>query len=127
MVYVGFFAAIGVILWSATVVVICGKGGVIARYSYMVLTAILAATALWTTYGYDAYWNEHTRAFGWPVPYLILQRDDPSDPNSPWLDFVGWTMIFALPMNFIIFMFIPSLLFLAAPYLRSWFLRTRPG
>jgi hypothetical protein len=61
------------------------------------------------TTGYFSYYsNPNTHVFGWPIPRVIFQRDT---PDSPWLDYVGPTVALAYPMNFILYMFIPSVIF----------------
>ena len=116
LIVISFFAALGTILWSGTVVVIVRKAGMAARFTYIAVSAILSLAAIWTTFFYDYFSNDNTHIHGWPVPVIIFQRDD---ANSPWLDYVGPTVLLGLPMNFIIFMFIPSLAFLATAYVRS--------
>jgi hypothetical protein len=60
-----------------------------------------------STFQYEFFLNENTRVQGWPVPIIIFQRDN---ADAPWLDFVGY------PLNFCIFMLIPSVVFLALVY-----------
>jgi hypothetical protein len=52
-------------------------------------------------------WNENTFAYGWPVPRVVFQRDA---PDGPWLDFIGWTMFLAYPLNYLALVSIPALL-----------------
>jgi len=35
---------------------------------------------------------------GWPIPYIIYQREN---ADAPWLDFVGYTVLFAYTLNLI--------------------------
>ena len=79
------------------------------RAAYVAVLIIGAAAAWLTTFRYEYFLNENTRAWGWPVPIVIWQRDN---AESPWLDFVGPTSILAYPMNLAIFMVIPSAVFL---------------
>jgi hypothetical protein len=51
-------------------------------------------------------YNENTYAYGWPVPRVVFQRESPEDPYR---DFVGWTIIFAYPLNYLLAIFVPVL------------------
>jgi len=53
--------------------------------------------------------NPNTQVFGWPIPRVVFQRDT---PTGPWLDYIGPTIVLAYPMNFVLFMFFPSVVFL---------------
>lgn len=61
--------------------------------------------------------DPNTIIHGWPVPTIILQRDN---STSPWLDYVGPTTILGLPMNFVLFMILPAITFLSAATWRRW-------
>ena len=125
LIVLGFIAALAILVWSAIVVAIKGKAGTTARYLYVGLGAMLAVVAFLTTYRVDYFSNENTHIHGWPVPVVIFQRDD---VDAPWLDFVGPTILLALPMNFIIFMLVPSVLSLCLAYLRTrWNKRSAVG
>ncbi len=66
--------------------------------------------------------DPNTIIHGWPVPTIILQRDN---STSPWLDYVGPTTILGLPMNFVLFMILPAITFLSAATWRRWHLSLR--
>lgn len=51
------------------------------------------------TYHYVYLPDSNTRVLGWPVPWAVLQRDA---PGEPWLDFVGPTVVLALPLNIVL-------------------------
>ena len=89
-------AALLFILIRVPATVIAAFGGAMAA----------AAAAYVTTFHYSYFPNENTRINGWSVLLIIFQRDSPEDQ---WLDFVGPTVFFALPMNFILYAFLPSL------------------
>jgi hypothetical protein len=109
-----FVAAFAVIVWSA-VFVFRGLAGTTARQIYIAVAIGIGATAYWSTFHYVYFWNANTRMHGWPVPYIIFQRDE---ADTRWDDFVGPTTVLALPMNFILFMFVPSLAFLGIALLK---------
>lgn len=110
-----FFVAFGVALWAGCVVM--GSGGYV-RFAHLAIIAVATVAAVWTTYGYEYYPDENTRICGWPTPVIIFQRHD---HDSPWLDFVGPTTLLALPMNLIVFMFVPSVVSLGISF---WSRRT---
>ena len=112
---IGFLAGLAVIVWSATVVVINDAGGVAVRWAYVGVAIIVTIATCWMTFWYDYFPNENTQVWGWPVPVVIFQR---VDAESPWLDFVGPTVVLGLPMNFILFMFVPALAFLCIAHAR---------
>ena len=65
--------------------------------------------------GYVYFSNDDTRVHGWPVPIVIFHR---ADSDSPWLDYVGFTILLGYPMNFVVFMAAPSLLLFALVWRR---------
>ena len=79
------------------------------RLSYGACATSAAVAAYFTTFHYVHYANENTRFHGWPVPTVIFQRENPS---SPWLDFVGPTVVLAYPINVTLFAVLPSAVFL---------------
>jgi hypothetical protein len=99
-----FVICCGLELWAAHTAIVTGGR---LRFSYFSLLAFAMLAAVWCTFGFEYRSNENTRIQGWPVPVIVLQRDG---PDAPWLDFVGPTTILALPMNFIAFMLVPSVL-----------------
>ena len=111
----GFVAAFCVIAWSAVQVLIMarlGGWGVLIYWAILMATVIAAA---WSTYFYDYYLDENTHVNGWPVPMVIFQRQT---PDGPWLDFVGPITLFSGPMNFILYMILPAIVFLVTVRLR---------
>lgn len=107
--------ALLVILILLTAVVLVVAGFVVATTSHdiprsvSVTFFIIAASAIgggiWSTYYYDYFPNENTHMHGWPVPYVVFQRDN---SDSQWLDFVGPTTLLALPLNWLLFLLPPS-------------------
>jgi hypothetical protein len=103
-----FLAIIAVDIWAA-VAVMCRPQfckGSCALYWLVVLLMIVTTVVMTGCFSY--YSNPNTHVFGWPIPHVVFQRDT---PDSPWLDYVGPTVVLAYPMNFVIFMFIPSAIF----------------
>jgi hypothetical protein len=96
---------VAVDVWAA--IAVSFGSGLSARlclsYFLILLLAVVATMLMTGVYSY--YPNPNTHIFGWPVPCVIFQRDT---PTSPWLDYVGFTVVLAYPMNFVLFMFIPS-------------------
>jgi hypothetical protein len=73
-------------------------------------SALIAGVAAYdATFSYEYYPNSNTRFLGWPVPYIIFQRER---PDAPWTDFVGWQMLGAFPVNMALFLFVPSMVIL---------------
>lgn len=104
-----FFAAAGVIAWSAYFVVIERRLNTNGLIFYIAIAIAAAAGAVWSTFYYVYFPNENTRFHGWPVPYIVFQR---VDADSRWADYVGPTLLVGMPMNFIIFMLAPAIVFL---------------
>lgn len=88
--------------------------------SYLIVMALALVVAFLMTFFFSYYSNPNTHIFGWPIPRVIFQRDT---PTSPWLDYVGPTILLAYPMNFILYMFIPSVL--AIIFILAWRRRNR--
>lgn len=63
------------------------------------------------TYRYTYMPDIKTRVHGWPIPLVIWQQDE----TGKWLDYVGYTVIFAWPLNFIILTMAFSLFWLIYP------------
>ena len=103
-----FLAIVAVDVWAAVAVMFrpCFGCWPIASYWIVVILA-LVATVLMTGY-FSYYSNPNTHVFGWPIPQVVFQRDN---ADSPWLDYVGPTVVLAYPMNFVIYMFVPSAIF----------------
>ncbi|MGO8763746.1 MAG: hypothetical protein ACLQSR_01265 [Limisphaerales bacterium] len=92
-------------VWAAILVVV-GRG--VRKwlgffYFLVVLLAFMVAFLMTSSYSYYA--NPNTHIFGWPIPRVIFQRDT---PTSPWLDYVGTISALSYPMNFVLYMFFPS-------------------
>jgi hypothetical protein len=114
LIILGFVAALAIIAWTAMIVLIDGRAGSLGRVIYILMTAVITVLAFWSTFWIVYFSGPNTRIEGWPVPTIIFQRDD---ANSPWLDYIGPTLLLGLPMNWILFMFVPSLAFLGISYL----------
>ena len=76
------------------------------RKGVLVCVVVLAAASWFSTYHYSPFPNSNTKVIGWPVPVVVLQR---ANPDAPWLDFIGLTVILALPLNFLLFATPPAL------------------
>ena len=114
--------AAAAIAWT-TACVMDGMAGRRAKHAYLATLGTAGFAAWWTAYRYNFFANENTHVYGWPVPWLIFQRDD---AQSPWLDYVGPAVLFGLPMNFILFAFLPCLVFLGMAYYRNHSEQVRP-
>ena len=100
-----FLAIVAVDIWAAVLVVF---GRSVRRWlsrSYFLIVLLAFIAVFLVTSFFSYYSNPNTHVFGWPVPRVIFQRDT---PTSPWLDYVGPTILLAYPMNFILYMFFPS-------------------
>ena len=104
------FAAVTTVDVWAAVAVIFGRGGG-GRFCacYLVVAALVFVAAFWMTLCFSYFHNPNTQFFGWPIPRVVFQRDT---PTGPWLDYIGPTIVLAYPMNFVLFMFFPSVVFL---------------
>ena len=104
-----FVAIVIIDLWAAGIVFF--SQDVIGRFvAWYWLTAILVLVAAILMTSYFSYFpNPNTKFIGWPVPRIVFQRDT---PTSPWLDFIGPMIVLAYPINFALYMFLPSLAFL---------------
>src|SRR5262245_27754403 len=110
MVVVLLFASMFLlVLWTSFAVFGGNCARTLVRTAYSAGLLIAASVAAYSTFFYDYFPDPNTHVVGWPIPTIIFQRDD---ANSPWLDFVGPTVIFAYPMNFALFMFLPCVVFL---------------
>lgn len=105
-----FVTIVAVDLWAGASVMFKPGAGLWLRSLYWlaVLLALVAAIAMTGFFSY--YSNPNTHVFGWPIPRVVFQRDT---ATSAWLDYVGPTIVLAYPMNFILYLFVPSVLFLA--------------
>jgi len=104
-----FLAMVAVDIWAAVVVIFTHRLSRRLRSSYFIITLLAFLSAFAVTSFFSYYSNPNTHIFGWPVPRVIFQRDT---PTSPWLDYVGPTVLLAYPMNFIVYMSIPSVAFI---------------
>lgn len=108
---VGFIMATALSLWAPIVAFSeSTRRWVKGLYLCCFVTAVVAS--FFTTFRYTYYANPNTLIHGWPIPTVVFQR---VSPTSPWLDFVGPTIVLAYPMNVLFFILPPSLvvLFLA--------------
>ena len=69
------------------------------RWVTIVTGLMLTGLAYAFTFHYVYSPNANTRIHGWPVPYIVFQRDA---PGEPWLDFVGPTLLLAFPINLVL-------------------------
>lgn len=116
----GFFLIAALVVW-ATKVALSERIPKRVRALHHCCFAAAAVAAWFTTFHYVYHSNANTRFHGWPFPHVIFQRDS---PTSPWLDFVGPTTVLSFPMNFLLFVLIPSVVMLILAN-RSRF-RTQP-
>ena len=104
-----FLIIAGIDLWAAIVVTFKARVSESVRGRYwLVVVLVLGATIGMTGY-FSYYANPNTHIFGWPIPRIIYQRHS---ADSPWLDYLGSTIVLAFPMNFILYMLVPSVVFL---------------
>ena len=104
-----FLAMVAVDIWATVIVIFLHRLSGWLRFSYFIITFLTLVTAVLMTSAFSYYANPNTHVFGWPVPQVIFQRDT---PTSPWLDYVGPTVFLAYPMNFIVYLCIPSVAFI---------------
>jgi hypothetical protein len=110
-----FLAMVVVDIWAAGAVISRSATSRCLRSSYTVVALVALAATVATT-GFLSYFsNPNTHVYGWPIPRVIFQRET---ATSPWLDYVGPTLVLAYPMNFIIYMFLPSVVFIGIVLLR---------
>jgi hypothetical protein len=76
---------------------------------YVAILVLCGVAAYLTTFLYVYSTNKNTRVCGWPIARMAYQRDG---PDAPWLDYFGPTILFAYPMNLILYSSLPSLLIL---------------
>jgi hypothetical protein len=104
-----FLLAATVTLWAMIFIFASRRLNRLMRVSYVIGTLAIATAAFFTTFYYGYYSDPNTCVFGWPIPMVVEQR---TNATSPWLDFAGPTVVLAYPMNFLIFLFLPSILVL---------------
>ena len=83
---------------------------------YIIAAVLAFGGGIWSTYYYDYYTNPNTHFHGWPIPHVVFQRDN---SESEWRDYIGPTILLALPMNWIIFLLPPSLGILVTHLIRK--------
>lgn len=115
LLWIFFLAMVAVDIWAAGAVVSGSATSRRLRSPYAVAALVALAAAVATTGFLSYYSNSNTHVYGWPIPRVIFQRDT---ATSPWLDYVGPTMVLAYPMNFIVYMFLPSIVFIGIVLLR---------
>lgn len=110
-----FLLMVVIDVWAVIAVIFQPRpsGRVASLYFITSLLALVAAFLVTSFFSY--YPNQNTHIFGWPVPRVIFQRDT---PTSPWLDYVGPTILLAYPMNFVVCMCLPSVAFIISAILR---------
>jgi len=103
---IGFLLAAAMVLRAAFAVM---RKGVTwrARVFFLACCAAALVGAYFTTFHSIHDVNPDTRIFGWPIPLHAHQR---ANATSPWLDFVGPTVILAYPMNAILFALFPAII-----------------
>ena len=94
-----FVTIVAVDVWAAIAVAFKPSLSGWLRSSYWLVALLALATTVGMTGFFSYYSNPNTHVFGWPIPRVIFQRDT---PTSPWLDFIGPTIVLAYPMNFIL-------------------------
>ncbi len=100
-----FLAIAAVDIWALILVFVQRSHRKWLSISYFLVVLLAFIATIVTTAFYSYYSNPNTRVFGWPIPRVVFQRDTPA---SPWLDYVGPTIVLAYPINFVLYMFIPS-------------------
>jgi len=88
----------------------------IASVLYFISFAVAIGGGIWSTYYYDYFSNPNTHYHGWPIPHVVFQRDN---TESEWRDYVGPTIFLALPINWILFLFPPSVVIVATYLIRK--------
>ena len=102
------FAALVVLL--AAVIVLHGRyANLWLRIMYYVWFISATVGAYATTFWCEYYPNPNTRFCGWPVPRVVFQR---ADAASPWKDYICSSIVFAYPMNFLLYILPPSIVVL---------------
>ena len=96
-------AIIALSLWGIVSIWRAKRTKWVYRGSLLLFLAVSIALAHHTTYKYQSFPNPNTQVFGWPMPYVIFQRNS---PTSPWLDYVGLGTYIAFPVNVILFAFV---------------------
>src|SRR6266581_6844555 len=112
----GFLTIGAVDLWAASAIFLGPrpKKWRWSSYGLLALVALIASVLMTSHFSY--YSNPNTHVFGWPIPLVIFQRDT---PTSQWLDYVGPTVVLAYPLNFLLYMFFPSLAYLIVVWIRK--------
>lgn len=108
----GFLLATIIVVW-AIIATVRAPANKQVRFIYFSCFAAAAMAAYFTTYQYIYYPNENTRFHGWPVPWVVEQREN---LTAPWLDFIGPLIVLAYPMNLILYILLPSVVALAIVY-----------
>lgn len=104
-----FAAAIAVEVWAFVAVMLAPPANRWIRSSYGLALLLAVAATVGMTGFFSYYPDPNTHIFGWPIPRVVFQRHT---ADSPWLDFVGPTLVLAYPMNFVLYIFVPSVVFL---------------
>ena len=100
-------AIVPIVTIAAAIIVVRKLVSKRVRLFYWSFALVSGITSFYLSYKYIYFINPNTRVHGWPIPTVIFQRHDES---SNWLDFVGWGVYLAYPLNLIICLFLPSFL-----------------
>ena len=109
LIYLVLIALPAVFVWALVAVFSSRQPNRKLRGLFAAIIVVAAVVAFYTTFYYEYYSNPNTRMFGWPIPRVVFQR---TGPDAPWLDFVGWTILGAYPINSALFLIVPSIVFL---------------
>jgi hypothetical protein len=104
-----FAAAIAVEVWAMIAVEFAPRANRWVNSSYWLFVFLAVSATVGMTGFFSYYPNPNAHVFGWPIARVVFQRNT---AGSPWLDFVGPTLVLAYPMNFVLYMFVPSVIFL---------------
>lgn len=111
----GFLLAFAVCGWAIVDVGFVQRGGRKWGFALLAIAMLALVAAWWSTFRYVYFADANTRLHGWPVPCIVFQRDT---TDGPWRDYVGPTVLFALPMNFSLYFLPFAIVFLAVAYVR---------
>ena len=109
LIYLALILLSVLFVWACAAVFSSRQQSRTLRGLFAVIIVAAFVAAFFTTFYYDYYSNPNTRMFGWPIPRVVFQR---TGPDAPWLDFVGWITFGAYPINSVLFLFVPSIIFL---------------
>ncbi len=94
-----FLAIMAVDVWAAIAVGFRRSGGGWLCLSYFVVVPLTGVVTLLMTSLYSYYSNPNTRIFGWPIPRIVFQRQNPGEHRG-FLDYFGPTIcLLAYPLE----------------------------